>query len=160
MTFPLLDPMTPSSLFSDGVIMMFIAYTLGAFAFIGGIGLTVSSGWLITMASTHPPILTLGVAIVLVRFFGIFRSVARYCERIISRKAVFDRLTSFAGSDLFTFSQPEYFYIVDSELRSCGKRVWLMMWKSAGVSTSHQVAGSFGCACINSWNTFGMVGSS
>ncbi len=73
---------------------MFIAYLLGAFAFIGGIGLTVSSGWLITMASSHPPILTLGVAIVLVRFFGIFRSVARYCERIISHRAVFDRLTS------------------------------------------------------------------
>jgi thiol reductant ABC exporter CydC subunit len=75
-------------------MMMFIAYILGAFAFIGGIGLTVSSGWLITMASSHPPILTLGVAIVLVRFFGIFRSVARYCERVISHKAVFDRLTS------------------------------------------------------------------
>lgn len=74
--------------------MMVIAYLLGAFAFIGGIGLTVSSGWLITMASSHPPILTLGVAIVLVRFFGIFRSVARYFERIISHRAVFDRLTS------------------------------------------------------------------
>jgi thiol reductant ABC exporter CydC subunit len=74
--------------------MMVIAYLLGAFAFIGGIGLTVSSGWLITMASSHPPILTLGVAIVLVRFFGIFRSVARYFERIVSHRAVFDRLTS------------------------------------------------------------------
>ena len=74
--------------------MMFIAYLLGAMAFIGGIGLTVSSGWLITMASSHPPILTLGVAIVLVRFFGISRSVARYGERLISHKAVFDRLTN------------------------------------------------------------------
>lgn len=74
--------------------MMFIAYFLGAMAFIGGIGLTVSSGWLITMASTQPPILTLGVAIVLVRFFGISRSVARYGERLVSHKAVFDRLTS------------------------------------------------------------------
>ena len=73
--------------------MMFIAYLLGAFAFIGGIGLTVSSGWLITMASSHPPILTLGVAIVAVRFFGIFRSVARYGERLVSHKAVFERLT-------------------------------------------------------------------
>lgn len=73
--------------------MMFIAYLLGAFAFIGGIGLTVSSGWLITMASMHPPILTLGVSIVLVRFFGIFRSVARYGERLVSHKAVFERLT-------------------------------------------------------------------
>jgi thiol reductant ABC exporter CydC subunit len=74
--------------------MMFIAYLLGALAFIGGIGLTVSSGWLITMASSHPPILTLGVAIVLVRFFGISRSVARYGERLISHKAVFDRLAN------------------------------------------------------------------
>jgi ABC-type transport system involved in cytochrome bd biosynthesis fused ATPase/permease subunit len=73
--------------------MMFIAYLLGAFAFIGGIGLTVSSGWLITMASSHPPILTLGVSIVAVRFFGIFRSVARFGERLVSHKAVFESLT-------------------------------------------------------------------
>ena len=74
--------------------MMFLAYSLGAFAFIGGIGLTISSAWLITMASMQPPILTLSVAIVLVRFFGIFRSVARYSERLMSHKAVFARLTN------------------------------------------------------------------
>ena len=73
--------------------MMLLAYFLGAFAFIGGIGLTISSGWLITMAASHPPILTLSVAIVMVRFFGIFRSAARYAERLISHKAVFSRLT-------------------------------------------------------------------
>jgi len=74
--------------------MIFASYLLGAFAFIGGIGLTVSSGWLITMAAQHPPILTLTVAIVGVRFFGISRSVSRYAERVLSHKAVFDRLTS------------------------------------------------------------------
>lgn len=74
--------------------MMFIAYLLGAFAFIGGIGLTISSAWLITMASMQPPILTLTVSIVLVRFFGIFRSAARYSERLVSHKAVFSRLTA------------------------------------------------------------------
>ena len=73
---------------------MVIAYLLGAFAFIGGIGLTISSAWLITMASMQPPILTLSVAIVLVRFFGIFRSAARYGERLVSHKAVFSRLTA------------------------------------------------------------------
>ena len=73
--------------------MMLIAYFLGAFAFIGGIGLTVSSAWLITMAASHPPILTLSVAIVMVRFFGIFRSAARYTERLVSHKVVFARLT-------------------------------------------------------------------
>jgi thiol reductant ABC exporter CydC subunit len=74
--------------------MMPLAYLFGAFVFIGGIGLTVTSGWLITMASTHPPILTLGLAGTVVRFFAIFRAVARYSERIISHKAVFDQLTS------------------------------------------------------------------
>ena len=69
------------------------AVLLGAFAFIGGTGLTVSSAWLITMASQHPPILVLGVAIVMVRFFGIFRSVARYGERVISHEAIFRKLT-------------------------------------------------------------------
>jgi len=73
---------------------MFLAALLGGAAFIGGAGLTISSGWLITMASAHPPIMTLGVSIVLVRFFGIFRSVARYLERIVSHNAVFARLTS------------------------------------------------------------------
>lgn len=73
--------------------MMLLAYFLGAFAFIGGIGLTISSAWLITMAASHPPILTLSVAIVMVRFFGIFRSAARYTERLVSHKTVFARLT-------------------------------------------------------------------
>ena len=69
------------------------AIALGSFALIGGTGLTVSSAWLITMASQHPPVLVLGVAIVLVRFFGIFRSVARYGERVISHEAIFRKLT-------------------------------------------------------------------
>lgn len=73
---------------------MWVAALLGAFAYIGGSGLTISSGWLITMASQQPPILTLTVAIVLVRFFGIFRSVARYAERLMSHEAVFKKLTS------------------------------------------------------------------
>lgn len=70
------------------------AVALGAFALIGGTGLTVSSAWLITMAAQHPPVLVLGVAIVLVRFFGIFRSVARYGERVISHEAIFKKLTA------------------------------------------------------------------
>jgi thiol reductant ABC exporter CydC subunit len=75
-------------------LRMWIAALLGAFAYIGGSGLNISSGWLITMASQQPPILTLTVSIVLVRFFGIFRSVARYAERIMSHEAVFKKLTS------------------------------------------------------------------
>ena len=60
--------------------------------FIAGIGLNVTSGWLITMASFMPPVLTLSVAVVMVRFFGISRSVARYLERVVSHKSVFKKL--------------------------------------------------------------------
>ena len=66
----------------------------GAFALSAGTGLTVSSAWLITMASEHPPIMILGVSIVMVRFFGIFRSASRYVERVLSHEAIFRKLTS------------------------------------------------------------------
>ena len=70
------------------------AISSGAFALAAGTGLTVSSAWLITVASTQPPILALGVSIVLVRFFGIFRAVARYGERVISHEAILRKLTA------------------------------------------------------------------
>ena len=73
---------------------MAIATTLGAAALVGGLGLTISSAWLITMAAQHPPILVLSVSIVMVRFFGISRSAARYAERIVSHESVFRSLTS------------------------------------------------------------------
>lgn len=82
-----------------------IAIGLGAFALVGGTGLTVSSAWLITMASAHPPILLLGVSIVLVRFFGIFRSIARYGERVISHEAIFRRLTTLRVGLFQSFSR-------------------------------------------------------
>ena len=71
---------------------MILAYLLSSLAFIAGIGLNVTSGWLITMASFMPPVLTLSVAVVMVRFFGIGRSVARYLERVVSHKSVFNKL--------------------------------------------------------------------
>lgn len=79
---------------------MKIAYVLSAFSFIAGIGLNVTSGWLITMASTMPPVLTLSVAVVLVRFFGISRAVTRYLERYVSHKSVFAVLARLR-SDLY-----------------------------------------------------------
>lgn len=68
-------------------------YILSSSVYVAGTGLMISSAWLITTASFQPPVLTLMVATALVRFFGIFRSAARYFERITSHKAVFDRLT-------------------------------------------------------------------
>ena len=48
------------------------------------VALTATAGWLIVEASYQPPILTLLVAIVAVRTFGIARPVLRYAERLRS----------------------------------------------------------------------------
>ncbi|MFD2094095.1 thiol reductant ABC exporter subunit CydC [Blastococcus deserti] len=47
-----------------------------------GIALTAVSGWLIVRAAEMPPILTLLVAIVGVRFFGLGRALLRWLERL------------------------------------------------------------------------------
>ncbi len=47
---------------------MWLASFFGALAFIAGSGLTITSGWLITMASLQPPIMTLTVSTALIRF--------------------------------------------------------------------------------------------
>ncbi|GAA1148250.1 thiol reductant ABC exporter subunit CydD [Ornithinicoccus hortensis] len=49
-----------------------------------GVALTAASGWLIVQASFQPVILTLLVAIVGVRAFGIGRPLLRYAERVVS----------------------------------------------------------------------------
>ncbi|WP_051478290.1 thiol reductant ABC exporter subunit CydC, partial [Arthrobacter sp. H5] len=51
--------------------------------------LAALSGWLIVRASIQPPILFLLAAIVGVRFFGIGRSLLRYCERLWLHDAIF-----------------------------------------------------------------------
>ena len=57
---------------------------IGGAATASGIALTATSGWLIVRASERPIILTLLVAVVGVRAFGIARPVLRYVERLIS----------------------------------------------------------------------------
>ena len=55
---------------------------LGALAVGFGVGLMTAAGYLISRAAEHPPILTLTVTIVAVRFFGLARPLARYAERL------------------------------------------------------------------------------
>ncbi len=57
---------------------------LAALASAAGVALTATAGWLIVQASTQPPVLTLLVAIVGVRTFGLARPVLRYAERLRS----------------------------------------------------------------------------
>ena len=61
---------------------------LAALASASGVALTATAGWLIVQASTRPAVLTLLVAIVAVRTFGLARPVLRYVERLQSHDAV------------------------------------------------------------------------
>ncbi len=72
---------------------LILACVLGAMAIGSSIGLLAVSAWLISRASQQPPILTLEVAIVAVRAFGLGRAVFRYAERLVSHDAAFRTLT-------------------------------------------------------------------
>ncbi|HEY0949261.1 thiol reductant ABC exporter subunit CydC, partial [Nocardioides sp.] len=61
---------------------------LAALASASGVALTATAGWLIVQASTRPAILTLLVAIVSVRTFGLARPALRYVERLRSHDVV------------------------------------------------------------------------
>jgi ATP-binding cassette subfamily C protein CydCD len=63
------------------------ATLLGGLASASGVALTATAGWLIVRAAAHPAILTLTVAMVGVRFFGLARPALRYVERLRSHDA-------------------------------------------------------------------------
>jgi ATP-binding cassette, subfamily C, bacterial CydC len=61
-----------------------LAAALGALTVIFGTGLMATAGYLISRAAERPAILSLTVAIVGVRLFGLARPLARYLERLAS----------------------------------------------------------------------------
>ncbi len=61
-----------------------LAVLLGFLTVASSVGLMATSAFLIQKAALQPPILTLTVAIVGVRFFGISRGVFRYLQRLVS----------------------------------------------------------------------------
>ncbi|KIF79711.1 ABC transporter, partial [Streptomyces sp. 150FB] len=65
-----------------------LALLLGSLALGSAVGLMAVSGWLISRASQHPPVLYLMVAVTATRAFGIGRAVFRYAERLVSHDAV------------------------------------------------------------------------
>ena len=72
------DPTSPTR------VRLWLPAVLGALASASGVALTATSGWLIVQASTRPAVLTLTVAIVGVRTFGLARPLLRYAERLRS----------------------------------------------------------------------------
>ncbi len=61
-----------------------MAVLAGVGALGSAVALTATSAWLISAAALHPPVLTLTVAIVAVRGFGLSKGVFRYVERLAS----------------------------------------------------------------------------
>jgi ATP-binding cassette, subfamily C, bacterial CydC len=61
-----------------------LAVALGAATVILGAGLMATAGYLVSRASERPAVLSLTVAIVGVRFFGLTRPLSRYLERLAS----------------------------------------------------------------------------
>lgn len=85
------DPPPPAGAARPGLARplpgVLAAAGIGALASACGVALTATSGWLIVQADARPPVLTLLLAIVGVRAFGIGRPVLRYAERVRSHDA-------------------------------------------------------------------------
>lgn len=64
-----------------------LATLLGSLSSLSGVALTATAGWLIVKAAEQPPVLTLMIAVVGVRAFGLARPVLRYAERLRSHDA-------------------------------------------------------------------------
>src|SRR5438270_1979804 len=88
-----------------------LAAALGALTVLFGVGLMGTAGYLISRAAERPAILSLMVAIVAVRCFGLGRPVLRYLERLAShdvalrglssvRRRVYQRLEPLAPAQL------------------------------------------------------------
>ena len=66
---------------------MALSILLGTLAVGFGVALMTTAGYLISRAAEQPPILSLTITIVAVRFFGLARPLARYLERLVSHDA-------------------------------------------------------------------------
>ena len=71
---------------------MALAVLLAALTICFGVGLLTASGYLISRAAEQPPILTLTVSIVAVRFFGLGRPLLRYLDRLVSHDLALNSL--------------------------------------------------------------------
>ena len=70
-----------------------------------GVGLIAFAGYLISRSAERPPVLSLTVVIVAVRFFGLARPVSRYCERLAAHDLAF-RLLARMRVAFFTRLEP------------------------------------------------------
>jgi ATP-binding cassette subfamily C protein CydCD len=63
---------------------MNLAVILGTLSSLSGVALTAVAAWLLTKASSQPPILTLTIAVVGVRLFAVARPLLGYLDRLVA----------------------------------------------------------------------------
>jgi len=71
-----------------------MAAIVGSLASLSAVALMGVSAWLISTAAEMPPVLTLSVAAVSVRFFALARALLRYLERLLGHNAALQGLTN------------------------------------------------------------------
>lgn len=72
---------------------MGLAILAGLLTIGSGLGLMTLSAYLISVAALHPPFVSIAVAILGVRIFGVLRGILRYLERVVSHETTFRLLT-------------------------------------------------------------------
>lgn len=108
-----------------------LAVTLGVLALGCGVALAAVAAWLIARASQMPPVLTLSVATVAVRAFGIGRGVLRYLERLTShdvalrgmsalRGTAYDRLAAGRADALYSVRRGDLLVRVGADVDAVG----------------------------------------
>ncbi len=121
-----------------------LALLAGVAAAGAAVALTATSAWLISRAAQQPPVLTLIVAIVAVRFFGIARGVFRYLERLAShdaafrwladlRVAVYERLERLAPAGSTTFRSGDLLSRLVSDVDTL-QDLWLRVLLPYGIA--------------------------
>lgn len=117
-------------------VQLGLAATAGLLAVGSAVALLATSAWLISRAAEQPPVLTLMVAIVAVRAFGLGRGVLRYAERLVAHDAAFrvqaelrvrvyerlerlapDGVTAFRSGDLLARTVSDVDAVLDRILR-------------------------------------------
>ena len=66
----------------DATTRLALSIALAALTVLFGVGLLATSGYLVSRAAEQPPVLSLTVTIVIVRFFGLARPLLRYLDRL------------------------------------------------------------------------------
>jgi thiol reductant ABC exporter CydC subunit len=123
---------------------LLLALLAGVAAAGAAVALTATSAWLISRAAQQPPVLTLIVAIVAVRFFGIARGVFRYLERLAShdaafrwladlRVAVYERLERLAPAGSTTFRSGDLLSRLVSDVDTL-QDLWLRVLLPYGIA--------------------------